>query len=107
MGLLFSERDKLSPDDISQLANFHVEALGESVLSMAGRGYIRKFYEYIIKSSEEVLFIKKDGDDITGAAIVSKNSKDLSRRLFFNTPFIFFFIKHQKLSCIFLLDFIV
>ena len=81
--------EEFDEKDIEKLGRMHIEALPESLVSRVGLRFAKSFYRYIVRSTNEVLFVERDRTDtniLLGACIVSLRPKELNRRLLWNTP---------------------
>lgn len=71
----------LEDKDLQRLLQLHRSSLETSVPVLLGNGYMRYFYEFVVSSPEEMLFIKRRAGEIVSAGIVSLKSEDFERRL--------------------------
>jgi len=77
----------LNSNDVSRLADLQAEVLPQSLVSRLGRVYIRAFYRYVIRSSDELLLTERSQDGrIAAGCVVSLDAASLERRLMLSTP---------------------
>ncbi|CAK0776101.1 hypothetical protein CCP4SC76_600032 [Gammaproteobacteria bacterium] len=85
MTLLASE---LTIFDWDALVALHCEALPGSLITGIGEYYVRTFYEYVLWSPLEGIFIEQHDGHLVGMAVVTLSPETLPRRLLMQTPLI-------------------
>ena len=85
--------DELNSKDIVKIAEIHLKTMDDSIISLLGFSYTKKFYQFIARSEREITAIKRDGaGEVVAACITSLEPHSLGKRLMFHTPLWFFLI---------------
>ncbi len=76
----------LANADLARLADLQVRCLPESLISLFGHSYTRRFYRYAARSDLETVFCARIHDTVVGGGVLSYAPATLTRRLLTATP---------------------
>lgn len=82
----FSPDVSLSDQDITRLAELHLQSLPTSIVAQMGLAYTRSFYRYVQHSEEEILLVRRIDGAIVSGCVVSTAPQSLIKRLILHTP---------------------
>jgi ribosomal protein S18 acetylase RimI-like enzyme len=72
----------VSPETIASIVALHIDALPDSSLTRRGSRVVRAFYEFVVRSPEERLFVVRGRDRVVlGAAVCSLQPRTIKNRL--------------------------
>lgn len=81
--------ERVSGEDLAELARLQVEVLPTSMVSRLGAGYARAFYRFVTRSEHELLLVARNNTGrIVGGCVVSLDISSFQRRLALSTPLV-------------------
>lgn len=81
--------------NIDKIVDFHIKNFNNSIVNYFDKSYVKDFYEYILKSNTEYLFVLYDeANNVVGIAVISLDVNNLKYNLLYNTSL----LKHILLS---------
>lgn len=76
------ERDEpLSARDIDWIATLHLASIDDSLPSLLGAAYLRRFYRFVAASEVETLFFERIDGDVASVCLVSMEPESLHGRI--------------------------
>src|ERR1035437_2058348 len=80
--------ENLTEKDIARLGMLQVSLLSGSMTARFGTAYARSFYRYVVRSDDDLLFVRRCDGQIVAFCVVSLRPQTLLRRLVIHTPLI-------------------
>ncbi len=78
-----SDCGRLTPNDVDSrrtVAKLHSESLGDSILSVLGPKVVARYYEFLVGSELEAVFVCRREGRVVGAAVLTEDPDTLTRR---------------------------
>lgn len=82
-----SDCGRLTPNDVDSrrtVARLHSESLADSMVSVLGSKVVARYYEFLVGSELEAVFVCRRQGRVVGAAVLSEDPDTLSRRFLSN-----------------------
>ena len=78
--------ETLTPRDVEAIARLHLRSIDDSLPSLLGLRYLKRFYRFLARSRHEWVFVERIDGDVHSVCVVSFEPASVNARILRATP---------------------